>query len=65
MSGIPVPNAGGKKEEYTSICELYDGDASTAGVCSAWITKTQTCTKRSDELGQNCDGCGNFPALGK
>jgi len=62
MSGVPVPNAGGADEEYSSVCEYYDGSAETAGICSFWITKNQKCTRREDELGKNCDGCGNFPA---
>lgn len=61
MSGIPTPSVGDKKEEFTSICELYDGTPETAGYCNGWITKTNKCTRREDELGQNCDGCGHFP----
>ncbi|MDH5403427.1 MAG: hypothetical protein OEZ01_15110 [Candidatus Heimdallarchaeota archaeon] len=65
MSGIPLPNAGGKTENYTSACDKFDGNASTGGLCNGWITKTSTCTRRNDEFGQNCDGYGKFPALGK
>ncbi|MHA2502316.1 MAG: hypothetical protein ACXAE3_05565 [Candidatus Kariarchaeaceae archaeon] len=58
---IPLPNAGGKKTEYKSICDKYDGTAGTTGLCNGWITATSTCTRRSDELGKSCDGMGKFP----
>ena len=57
---IPLPNVD-KKTEFKSKCELYDGDAGTSGLCKGWITRTNTCTRRSDEMGKTCDGYGKFP----
>ena len=59
--GIPSPSGVKKETSQTSICELYDGTPETANYCGGWITKTNKCTRRQDELGTNCDGCGNFP----
>ena len=59
---LPVPSAGGKKEEFNSVCDKYDGTSGTSSLCNGWITATNTCTRRTDELGQNCNGMGKFPA---
>ncbi len=58
---IPLPNAGNSENEFKSKCEIYDGNASTAGLCQGWITKTKICMRRDDELGKTCDGYGKFP----
>ncbi|MHA2248831.1 MAG: hypothetical protein ACXAD7_00650 [Candidatus Kariarchaeaceae archaeon] len=58
---IPLPTAGGTQEEFKSKCELFDGDASTSGLCKGWITSTSKCMRREDELGNTCDGFGRFP----
>ncbi len=58
---IPLPKTGGDEEKFKSKCELYDGDSTTSGLCKGFITKTNMCTRREDELGKTCDGFGRFP----
>jgi len=57
---IPLPSVD-KKTDYSSKCDMYDGDAGTSGLCKGWITKTSHCTRRDDEMGKTCDGYGKFP----
>ena len=58
---IPSPAKKDVDEQFVSKCELYDGSVETAGVCKGYITSTQKCIRRDDELGRTCDGFGKFP----
>jgi hypothetical protein len=57
---IPTPATKEDEAQFVSKCELYDGSAETAGVCQGYITSTQKCIRRDDELGRTCDGFGKF-----
>ena len=58
---IPTPAKKEDDDQFVSKCDLYDGTGSTAGVCQGFITSTQKCIRRDDELGRTCDGFGKFP----
>ncbi len=53
---IPLPNSSGGFTTYTSKCDKYDGDDSTAGICKGYVTATNKCMRRDDEMGKTCNG---------
>ena len=62
---IPSPSSNGTKsqKDETINCEAYDGDESTAGLCKAYITRTQDCLRFPERSGGKCDGYGHVQGL--
>lgn len=53
---IPLPTSSGGSTNCVSKCDLYDGDDSTACYCKGYVTATQKCMRRDDEMGNTCNG---------